>query len=167
MNKLPSAAAFTVFPSDLAEMSVCQLASLLPEQKHQIALNLAELGNWLKQANSKFDTALEYSYGERARIVLRDSDRDFGTTHLNDGALKITYVLPKKVTWDQEQLAAIAARISESGEKVSDYIDFKFSVSESHYTNWPPALQAQFTEARTAEPCKPSFTLTFDAGDAP
>ena len=48
---------------------------------------------------------------------------------------------------------------------VEGYIDVKLAVSESRYTNWPPALQQQFAAARTVEPGKPSFTLTIE-GDA-
>jgi hypothetical protein len=71
--------------------------------------------------------------------------------------------MPKKVSWNQKQLAEIAERIVSSGEKVEGYIDVKLAVSESRYTNWPPALQQQFAAARTVEPGKPSFTLNLDS----
>ena len=50
-----------------------------------------------------------------------------------------------------------------SGEKVEGYLDIKLSVSESRYTNWPPALQQQFAAARTVDSGKPSFTLSLDS----
>ena len=50
-----------------------------------------------------------------------------------------------------------------SGEKVEGYLDIKLSVSESRYTNWPPALQQQFAAARTVDAGKPSFTLSIDS----
>ena len=71
--------------------------------------------------------------------------------------------LPKKVSWDQKQLAEIAERIVASGEKVEGYLDIKLSVSESRYTNWPPALQQQFAAARTVDSGKPAFTLSLDS----
>ena len=37
------------------------------------------------------------------------------------------------------------------------------SVSESRYTNWPPALQQQFAVARAVDSGKPSFTLSLDS----
>ena len=52
-----------------------------------------------------------------------------------------------------------------SGEKVEGYLDIKLSVSESRYTNWPPALQQQFAAARTVDAGKPSFTLSIDSGE--
>ena len=71
--------------------------------------------------------------------------------------------MPKKVSWNQQQLTEIAERIVASGEKVEGYLDIKLSVSESRYTNWPPALQQQFAAARTVDCGKPSFTLSLDS----
>jgi len=146
-------------------MSVSQLASLPPEIKREIDQNLAAASDWLKHARSKLDAALEQCYGEQARAALRESGRDFGTAHLSDGPLHIKFELPKKVSWNQTQLGAIAERIVASGEKVEGYLDVKLSVPESRYTNWPPALQQQFVAARTVEPGKPSFSLSMDGGE--
>ncbi len=155
----------TIFPADIAEMSASQLANLPPEQKREIDANLDAAIDWLKKARTKFDAALDQSYGEQGRTALRDSGRDFGNAHINDGPLHIKFEMPKKVSWNQKQLAEIAERIVASGEKVEGYLDVKLAVSESRYTNWPPALQQQFAAARTVEPGKPSFTLTIE-GDA-
>ncbi|MDI6750528.1 MAG: hypothetical protein QMD73_10165 [Rhodocyclaceae bacterium] len=155
----------TIFPADIAEMSVSQLAALPSEQKAEISRNLDEALAWLKQARAKFDAALDVAYGEQARKALRESGRDFGTVHLSDGALHVKYELPKKVTWNQATLKAMAERIVASGDKVEDYIDVKLSVSESRYTNWPQALQQQFAAARTVDAGKPSFTLSIDSGE--
>ena len=146
----------TIFPADIAEMSVSQLAALPPAQKHEIDKNLDAAIDWLKKARTKFDAALDQCYGEQARTALRESGRDFGTAH-------IKFELPKKVSWNQKQLGEIAERIVASGEKVEGYLDIKLSVSESRFTNWPPALQQQFAAARTVDSGKPSFTLSIDS----
>jgi hypothetical protein len=156
----------TLFPADIAEMSVSQLAQLPSAQKHEIDINLNKAIAWLKQARTKFDAALEQCYGEQARAALRESGRDFGTAHLCDGALQIKFELPKKVSWDQKQLSEIAERVVASGEQVKSYIDVKLAVSETRYTNWPPALQQQFASARTVEAGKPSFTLNLEGLDS-
>jgi hypothetical protein len=153
----------TIFPADIADMSVAQLAALPVEQKAEISRNLDQAMGWLKQARTKFDAALESAYGEQARTALRESGRDFGTAHISDGPLHLKFELPKKVSWDQKQLTEIAERIVASGEKVEGYLDIKLSVSESRYTNWPPALQQQFAAARTVDSGKPSFTLSLDS----
>jgi hypothetical protein len=156
----------TVFPADLAEMSVSQLANLPPAQLAEADANLDHLIDWAKKTRTKLDAAFDQRFGEQCRTALRDSGRDFGTAHISDGPLHIKFEMPKKVSWNQKQLAEIAERIVSSGEKVEGYIDVKLAVSESRYTNWPPALQQQFAAARTVEPGKPSFTLTIE-GDAP
>ena len=153
----------TIFPADIAEMSVSQLAALSPMQKQEICTNLDAAIDWLKKARTKFDAALDQCYGERARAALRDSGRDFGTAHISDGPLRIKFELPKKTSWDQGMAREIAARIAASGDKVEHYFDIKFSVPESRYTNWPPALQQQFAAARTVDAGKPSFTLSIDS----
>ena len=153
----------TVFPADLAEMSVSQLAKLPPAHLAEADANLDHLIDWARKTRTKLDAALDQRFGEQARAALRDSGRDFGTTHINDGPLHIKFDLPKKASWNQKQLAEISERIVASGEKVDGYLDIKLSVPESRYTNWPPALQQQFAAARTVEPGKPAFTLNLDS----
>lgn len=150
----------TIYPTDIATMSVSQLAALPPDVKREIDKNLDESLDWLKKARTKFDAALDQCYGQQAREALRESGRDFGTAYISDGPLRIKFELPKKVSWNQKQLGEIAQRIVASGEKVEDYLDIKLSVSESRYTNWPAALQQQFAVARTVDSGKPSFLLS-------
>lgn len=152
----------TLYPADIAAMSVSQLAALPPEQKAEIHRNLDEALAWLKQARAKFDAALEAAYGEQARAARLASGKDFGVLHLKDGALRVTVDLPKRVSWDQEKLAAIARRIAEAGDRVEDYLDVEFSVPESRFNNWPAALREQFASARTVKPGKPVFRLSLD-----
>ena len=87
----------TIFPADITEMSVSQLAALPPAQKHEIDKNLDAAIDWLKKARTKFDAALDQCYGEQARTALRESGRDFGTAHLSDGPLHLKFELPKSV----------------------------------------------------------------------
>lgn len=153
----------TLFPADIAEMSVAQLAALPVHQKAEIDRNLDQAIAWLRKARTKFDAALDAAYGEQARAALRESGRDFGTAHIDDGALRIKFEQPKKVSWDQQQLTQIAERIVAAGEKIESFLDIKLAVSESRFTNWPPSLQQQFASARTVAPGKPAFTLSFDS----
>ncbi len=64
----------TLFPADIAAMSVSQLAALPAAQKAEIDKNLDEALDWLKKARTKFDAALDAAYGEQARATLRDSE---------------------------------------------------------------------------------------------
>jgi hypothetical protein len=153
----------TVFPADIAEMSVGQLAKLPPQQLYEVDTNLDQAIAWLKSARAKVDAALEHRFGAQGREALRDTARDFGTAHFKADGMHVKYELPKKVSWDQKKLKAIAERIVTSGEAVESYLDVKLAVSESRYTNWPPALQQQFADARTVETGKAAITLSFDS----
>lgn len=108
----------TLYPADLAALSVAQLAALPPEQKAEISRNLDEALAWLKQARAKFDAALEAAYGEQARAARLAAGKDFGVVHLTDGALRVTVDVPKRVAWDQAQLSQMARRIAAAGECV-------------------------------------------------
>jgi len=156
----------TLYPADLASMTVAQLTAAPIQDLLDAERNVDEAIAFLKPLRAKLDAAKLQRYGEQARSALRDSGRDFGTAHVSDGALHVKYELPKKVTWSQTILKEMAERIVASGDKVEDYIDVKLSVSESRYTNWPTALQEQFAAARTVEEGKPTITLTLDGGAA-
>lgn len=150
----------TLFPSDIVAMSINQLAQLSPEQKQEIDTNLNEALAWLKQIRTKFDAALEQRYGEQARKALNDSGRDVGSTHITDGPLHIKFELPKRVSWDQQQLSTIAERLVVAGERIQDYMDVEFSVAESKFNNWPTTLKEKFSQARSVKPGKAKFLLT-------
>ena len=143
----------------LAEMSVAQIAALPAEQLQQAHVNLIALQSMVKAVLERMHGALNQRYAQQAEMARQAIGRDFGVCHLNDGALRVTVDLPKKVTWDQVQLSATAARIAAAGDRVADFIDVDYSVSESRFNNWPPALKEQFALARTVKPGKPVYRL--------
>ncbi len=148
-----------ITPTMLPDLSVSQIAALTQPELQEFDIALALLTTWIKVSRDRLNTALEHRYGEQARAALLESGRDFGVTHLSDGDLRVTYELPKRVSWDQEQLSKIAERIAAAGERVQDFLDVDLSVSESRFNNWPPALKEQFAAARTVKPGKPSYRL--------
>ena len=158
--------AMTVLPDRLTALSVADLAALPTTQLAEIVRNLDDLLTWHKQQRAKVDAALDQSYAERIQKVRADAGKDFGTVHIDDGGIRITVDVPKRVSWDQTKLAAIAQRIATAGEKVEDFIDVDYAVSESRFNNWPPSLREQFASARTVKPGKQSFKLSLDGGEA-
>jgi len=154
------------YPADLHAMTVTQMAELAINDFSTADRNVDEALSFLKRLRTKLDAAKVQRFGELARNALRETGRDFGVTHFNEGPVHIKYDVPKKVTWSQSILKEIAERIVGAGDKVEDYIDFKLTVSEARYTNWPTALQEQFARARTVEEGKPSITLTIEGGAA-
>lgn len=152
--------AMTVLPDRLTALSVADLAALPTTQLAEIVRNLDDLLTWHKQQRAKVDAALDQTFAKRIQKVRADAGKDFGTVHIDDGAVRVTVDLPKRVSWDQTKLAAIAQRIAAAGDKVEDFIDVDYAVSESRFNNWPPALREQFASARTVKPGKPTFRLT-------
>ena len=148
----------------LAEMSVSQIADLPPTQLYEAHTNLLTLQSVIKGLLDRFHAALEQRYAEQARAARQANGRDFGVCHLNDGALRITVDVPKRIACDQDRLAEIAQRIAASGDKVSDYIDIEYSISESRFNAWPSTLKESFAKASTVKPGKASYRLALING---
>ena len=60
--------------------------------------------------------------------------------------------LPKRVDWDQEQLAAMVERIRAAGDDPAQYVDVTYKVPERKYAAWPEAIRKGFEPARTVRP---------------
>ncbi len=143
----------------LVEMSVAQIAALPPVQLQEAHSNLLTLQSAIKAVLERFHAALDQRYADQVLADRQANGRDFGVCHLDDGPLRITVDVPKRVAWDQAQLTEIAQRIAASGDKVSDYIDIDYSVSESRFNAWPATLKESFAKARTVKPGKASYRL--------
>ena len=59
--------------------------------------------------------------------------------------------LPKRVEWDQTQLAAMVERIRAAGDDPSEYVEIRFKVPERAYVAWPEAIRQGFERARTVK----------------
>ena len=149
----------TIFPADIAQLSVSQLAALPATQKLEITRHLDEAIDWLTQMRTKFDAALTQCYGDQLRAARQKCSNDSGQIHLQDGSVRVSVDHPLCVRWDQTQLAAIAQRITSAGEPVEDYLDITYSVAEELFNNWPPSLRAQFAPARSIQLGQPIFQL--------
>ena len=143
----------------LADMSVAQIVALPQAQLQEAYTNLLTLQSLVKGVLDRFNAALDQRYGEQAAAARQANGRDFGVCHVNDGPLRITVDLPKRVAWDQAQLADIAQRIAAAGDKVSEYIDTEYSIPEGRFNNWPAPLKETFVKARTVKPGKPSYRI--------
>lgn len=126
---------------ELAQMPVELLAALQGKLDHS--------GKQLKAATARLSTALEVRYATRAAGARRACGKDTGTVRLVDGDYTVVADLPKRVDWDQEQLAQIARNIADSGEDPAEFIDTKLSVSERKYGALPEAWRKGFEPART------------------
>ncbi|MCC6006788.1 MAG: hypothetical protein JJU40_03830 [Rhodobacteraceae bacterium] len=128
---------------ELAQLPVDLLAGLQGELDHA--------ARQLKVATTRFNTALEVRYATRAAEARRDAGKDTGTVRLVDGTFTIIADLPKRVEWDQERLAQIAASIAASGEDPAEFIETTLKVSERKYAALPEAWRKGFEPARTVK----------------
>jgi hypothetical protein len=145
----------------LVEMSVTQIAAMSPAQLQEAHINLLTLQSAIKGVLERFNAALDQRYAEQVVAARQANGRDFGVCHFTDGPLRITVDAPKKVIWDQAQLAEIAQRITAAGDKVGDYIDTDYAIPESRFNAWPSTLKETFAKARTVKPGKTSYRLAF------
>jgi hypothetical protein len=102
-----------------------------------------------KAAKTRLDGALSVRYADRAAKERQAHGKDTGTVRFDDGDFTIVADLPKRVDWDQEKLAQIAANIAHSGEDPAEFIDTKLSVPERKYGALPESWRDGFEPART------------------
>ena len=69
-----------------------------------------------KRALDWIEGAIAMRYEQRAIGARAAAGKDTGTMRFQDGNVEVTADLPKKVEWDQRQLAALAAQIRADAE---------------------------------------------------
>jgi hypothetical protein len=139
-------------PDDLPGIPDTELAQLPVEL---LAILQHEVDERLKQskaAKARLDGALTIRYATRAEEARRTAGKDTGTVRLDDGDFTVVADLPKRVVWDQEQLAAMVARIRAAGDDPEQYVDVTYKVPERKYAAWPEAIRKGFEPARTVRP---------------
>jgi hypothetical protein len=65
----------------------------------------------------------------------------------------------ERLDWDQDKLAAVVARIRQSGDDPAEYVRTAFEVSERAYGAWPSAIRRLFEPARTVKLGKPRYAI--------
>ena len=130
--------------NDMLNMQTGELAQMPVELLAGLQAELAHAAKQLKAASAKFSTALEVRFAARAAEARRACGKDTGTVRLVDADYTIVADLPKRVDWDQQQLAQIAANIAASGEDPAEFIETKLSVSERKYGALPAAWRRGF-----------------------
>jgi len=145
--------------ADLARMPLGDIIALSGETLALLQEEADEALRRAKTAKDWLDGALERKYGAVAAELRRREGKDTGTVRFDDGGVTVVADLPKKVEWDQEQLAATVERIRASGDDPTEYVDLAFKVPERKYGAWPIHIRAAFEAARTVKTGKPTFTL--------
>lgn len=142
------------------DRSATELAAYAPEMlldlKREANVALATA----KAHADLVDQALELKYCGTAQAQRLAVGKDTGSVTFNDGPIRVSVELPKKVEWDQTVLSRIVARIRAAGEDPAEFVEVTYKVSESKYNAWPASMRSSFDPARTLKTGKPAFRLS-------
>ena len=145
--------------SQVSAMPVTQLSESSPDllQKALIAA-MTEVTQAKKQLEH-IEHAIDMRYAQRAKSLRLAQGKDTGVVHFDDGNVRVTADLPKKVEWNQKQLHELILRIASSGDNPAEFIETSYRVSETKYQAWQESLRSQFNPARTVKVGKASYRL--------
>ena len=141
----------TPTPDDLPGLSPQEIAALPVELLAILQREIDERLKRDKAAKSRLDAALTVRYATRAAEERQALSKDTGTVRFDDGDFTVVADLPKRVEWDQFQLAAMVERIRAAGDDPTEYLDIAFKVPERKYVAWPEAIRQGFEPARTVK----------------
>ena len=145
-------------PEEIAALPAEILALL--QRDSEAALSAA------KATKARLEDALVLRYAERAAAARRAAGKDTGTVRLEDDGVTVVADLPKRVDWDQAQLARIVERIRATGDDPDQYVDVAIKVPERNYAAWPRTIRQVFEPARTVRPGTLKIELRLEGGAA-
>ena len=146
-------------PDQILATPVSELANLASDSLFQVKNDAADLLAIAKALVEHIDRALDLKYVDRAHQLRLDANKDTGIVHFDGGNVRVTADLPKKVEWDQKQLAELVDRIAAAGDNPAEFVETSYRVSETKYQAWQESLRSQFTPARTVKVGKASYRL--------
>lgn len=152
-------------PDDLPSLSAAEIAVLPVELLAILQREIDERLKRDKAAKARFDTGLAVRYATRAAEERQFQAKDTGTVRFDDGDFTVVADLPKRVDWDQGQLAAMVARIRDAGDDPAEYVELAYRVSERKYVAWPEAIRKGFEAARTVRPGTLKIEIVPQGGD--
>ena len=145
---------------DIRALPVGEIAALPAEQLALLQEDAEAALTAAKKLKEWLDGAIALRFGEQAQTARRDAGKDTGTVRLVEDGVIVVAELPKRVDWDQAQLAAVVERIRAEGDDPAEYVDTAFKVPERKYAAWPSGIRAAFADARTVKTGKPVFKLS-------
>lgn len=148
-----------LFPDHVLTTPTGDLAELSGESLFRLKNDAADFLALAKAITAHIDRALELKYADQAHQLRLAAGKDTGVVHFDDGNVRITADLPKKIDWDQKHLAEITQRIAANGDDPAEYVEISYRVSETKFNAWPESLKSAFAPARTLKTGKSGFRL--------
>jgi hypothetical protein len=134
---------------DLRRMQIGEIVALPAEQLALLQEATDANVRSAKAISDWLEGAIALKYADRAVMARMEASKDTGTVRFEDGAVTVIAELPKRVDWDQAQLADLVERISAAGDDPTEYVDVSFKVPERKYAAWPESIRQSFAPART------------------
>jgi hypothetical protein len=145
--------------NDLDRLAIGDIAAMPPDLLFSLQeAALAETAR-VKRLRERLEAGIGQRYSAATEAERASQGKDSGTVRIKDAGVVVIADLPKKVSWDQGQLATMAARIAASGDDPAKYLEIAYRVSERRFGAWPEAMQVGFVAARTETTGKPVFRL--------
>ena len=94
-------------PDQVLATPAGELAALQSDALFQLKIDATDLLSAAKAIVEHIDRALELKYADRAQTLRLATGKDTGVVHFDDGHVRITADLAKRVEWDQQRLADI------------------------------------------------------------
>lgn len=144
---------------DLDRLAIGDIAALPPDMLLTLQeAALAETAR-IKRLRDRLEAGIAERYGAATEAERAAQGKTSGTVRIEDDGITVIADLPKKVTWDQDSLAAMAARIAASGDEPTEYLEIAYRVPERRFGAWPEAMREGFAAARSETTGKPVFRL--------
>ena len=145
--------------ADLDRLSIGDIAALPPDLLFTLQEAAVAETARVKRLRDRLEAGIAQRYGAATEAERTSQGKTSGTLRIEDAGVVVIADLPKKVTWDQGHLAAMAARIAASGDDPTEYLEIAYRVSERRFGAWPEAMREGFAAARTETTGKPVFRL--------
>jgi hypothetical protein len=158
-ERLASPRAQAVSVADIPKLTVQQIADLPARELARLQREADASLQKAKLTVAWLDNALTQKYADRARQARAEGEKDNGTVRFEDDGVTVVADLPKKVEWDQRDLADLVERIKAEGEDPRDYVEVSLKVSERKYGSWPAHIRSLFEPSRTVRAGKETFEL--------
>ena len=149
-------------------MRIMNLKELLTK-KDELAATIATIEDGIrpqlapiKAELSEVEKAIESTVSGPAKANFAAAQKDTGTVHFELDGVHVKVTCDKTVKWDQAKLEDIFNKIRTAGDNPNQYIKTDYKVSETSFKEWPDAVKAVFTPARTVTPGKPKFEFHFN-----
>jgi hypothetical protein len=143
----------------LDRLSIGEIADLPPALLLALQDEAAAETARVKRLRDRLEAGIAKRYEAAAAAERAAQGKTNGTVRIEDEGVVVIAELPKKVTWDQDRLAAMAERIRAAGDDPNEYLEITYRVPERRYGAWPEAMREGFAAARSETTGKPVFRL--------